>query len=499
MSDRRIPETVTSFVGGEWLRPRVGAHEIPVIHPADEQRVSTLIEADPDEVDRAVTAAADAFREGAWSRASVDDRKRVLLRICDLIHASRDELVECEVTHTGVPIAQARNRHILRTAMNFEFFAEFISQASAPCYDQNPDYLTWVRHEPAGVAGLIAPWNAPLALASMKLAGAIAFGNSCVLKPSEMTPLSFVRLMEIVRDAGVPDGVVNLVNGRGPVTGAALVEHPRVDVIAFTGGTETGRQIGASAGRGLKKVVTELGGKSANIIFADANLDRALDAALVAIFSNNGQQCLAGSRILLQRPIADEFIEKFVARARNLRIGDPFDPSTEIGPMISAPQRERVLHHAEIARATDGIEVLHGGRVWPGAERGYYVEPTVVRAGSNGSPVCQEEIFGPFATILTFDDFDEAISIANDSEFGLVSYVWSRDLTTIMAATEKLRSGIVWVNTPLTRELRAPFGGYKNSGVGRDGGEWSRALFTEEKTVTVPRRDFPIARLGAAE
>ncbi len=497
MADRRVPGTVTSFIGGKWLEPRRGAQEIPVVHPADERQVSTLIEADADEVDRAVTAAVDAFREGTWSRASVEDRKRVLLRIHDLIHANRDALVDCEVMHTGVPIRQARDRHILRTAMNFEFFAEFISQAAAPCYEQNPDYLTWVRHEPAGVAGLIAPWNAPLALASMKLAGAIAFGNSAVLKPSEMTPLSFVRLMEILRDAGVPDGVVNLVNGRGPVTGAALVEHPRVDVIAFTGGTATGRQIGAAAGRGLKKVVTELGGKSANIVFADADLDRALDAALVAIFSNNGQQCLAGSRLLLQRSIADAFIEKFVARTRNLRIGDPFDPTTEIGPMISAAQRERVLNHADGARTSVDIEILHGGRTWPGSDRGYYVEPTVVRAGSNRLPVCQQEIFGPFATILTFEEFDEAMAVANDTEFGLVSYVWSRDLNTIMAAAEALRSGIVWVNTPLTRELRAPFGGYKNSGVGRDGGEWSRALFTEEKTVTVPRRDFPIARLGA--
>lgn len=497
MTDFRIPEQVSSFVDGVWIGPRAGAYEIPVACPVDERVVSTLFEADADEVALAVAAAADAFRRGEWAKASVDERKRVLQRIAELIRANSDDLVHCEVTHTGVPIAQARGRHIVRTAMNFNFFAEFISQASDPVFAQNPDYLSWVRREPAGVAGLIAPWNAPLALASMKLAGAIAFGNSCVLKPSEMTPLSFVKLMEIVREAGVPDGVVNLVNGRGPVTGAALVEHPDVDVIAFTGGTATGRAIGAAAGGGLKKVVTELGGKSANVIFADADLERALDAALVAIFSNNGQQCLAGSRILLQRPIADAFVEKFVARAGNLRIGDPFDPATEIGPMISAQQRERVLRHADAARSSDGLEVLYGGRSWPGSDTGFYVEPTVVRADSNASPVCQEEIFGPFATILTFDDFDEAMSIANDSEFGLVAYVWSRDVNTIMTASEVLRSGVIWVNTPLTRELRAPFGGYKNSGVGRDGGEWSRALFTEEKTVTVPRREFPIARLGS--
>lgn len=499
MTESAIPKTVTSFIGGAWIEARDSSHIIPIIHPADESQIGTLHEADVDEVGLAVSAAANAFREGRWSNASVDERKRVLLKIRDLIHANYDDLVHSEVMHTGIPIRQIRDRHVLRAAMNFEFFAEFISQAAAPIFDQNPDYLTWVRREPVGVAGLIAPWNAPLALASMKLAGAIAFGNSCVLKPSEMTPLSFVKLMEIIREAGVPDGVVNLVNGRGPVTGAALVEHPDVDIIAFTGGTTTGRQIGASAGAGLKKIVTELGGKSANIIFADADLERALDAALIAIFANNGQQCLAGSRILLHESIADEFTEKFVARTRNLRIGDPLDPATEIGPLISAVQSDCVLSHAQTARASDDIEVLYGGRRWPGAERGFYVEPVVVRATSNASSVCQNEIFGPFATILTFADFDEAISMANDTEFGLVSYVWSRDLKTIMAATEALRSGVVWVNTSLTRELRAPFGGYKNSGVGRDGGEWSRTLFTEEKTVTIPRRDFPIARLGVSE
>jgi 5-carboxymethyl-2-hydroxymuconic-semialdehyde dehydrogenase/aminomuconate-semialdehyde/2-hydroxymuconate-6-semialdehyde dehydrogenase len=499
MTEHSVPETITSFIGGAWAEPGTTAHAIPVVHPADERRVATLYEADATEVGRAVAAAAAAFRDGRWARAPVADRKRVLMKIRDLVRANRDELAHSEVMHTGVPITQAGGRHLERTALNFEFFAEFISQTHAPVFDQNPDYLTWVRREPVGVAGLIAPWNAPLALASMKLAGAIAFGNSCVLKPSEMTPLSFVKLMEIVREAGVPDGVVNLVNGRGPVTGAALVEHPGVDVVAFTGGTATGRQIGAAAGAGLVKIVTELGGKSANIVFADADLDRALDAALVAIFSNNGQQCLAGSRILLQRPIADEFTERFVARARKLRIGDPFDPRTEIGPLISAAQRERVLQHADAARAAGDIELLCGGRAWAGAERGFYVEPTVVRAANNAAPVCQQEIFGPFATILTFDDFDEAIAVANDTEFGLVAYVWSRDLNTVMAATEALRSGVVWVNTPLTRELRAPFGGYKNSGVGRDGGEWSRALFTEEKTVTVPRRAFPIARLGLGD
>jgi len=496
MSEQWIPDQITSYINGEWVAPSSLAERIPVLFPGDGRQISELIEADAVEVDQAVQAASDVFASGAWSGASIQDRKAVLLRIRDGILAHRDELARLEVMHTGSPITQARGRHIARTALNFEFFAEFISQVSNPVFDQNPDYLTYVRREPIGVAGLIAPWNAPLALASMKVAGAIAFGNSCVLKPSELTPLSFVPFLRILKDAGLPDGVVNLVNGRGPQTGAALVEHPGVRAVAFTGGTATGRQIGAGAGASLKKLVTELGGKSANIIFADADLDRALDAALVAIFSNNGQQCLAGSRILLQRSIAAEFRDKFVARTRRLNIGDPLSESTEIGPLISAEQRERVLNYARLAADSDGVEVLCGGSVPDQFESGYYFQPTVVAADKNSQPICQQEIFGPFATLLEFDNFDEAMAIANDTEFGLVSYLWSRDINTVMEASEALRAGMVWVNTPLTRELRAPFGGFKNSGVGRDGGEWSRALFTEEKTVTIPRRDFPIARFG---
>ena len=314
IKDMNIPREVTSFIGGQWMEPQGDAYQIPVIHPATEETVSILLEADEAEVAVAVKTAKDVFNTGVWSKASVDERKGVLLKIKDLVLANKDVIARMEVTNTGVPISQAYGRQIPRSAMNFEFFAEFISQVSSPVFDQNPNFITFIRREPVGVAGLIAPWNAPMALASMKLAGAIAFGNSCVLKPSELTPLGFIPFMELLSEAGLPDGVINMVNGRGHVTGAALTANEDVDVIAFTGGTETGRIISAKAGHTLKKTVTELGGKSANIIFADADYDRALDAALVAIFSNNGQQCLAGSRILVQRSIAENFTQDFVAR-----------------------------------------------------------------------------------------------------------------------------------------------------------------------------------------
>lgn len=484
-----MTELVTSFIAGAFTDGE-GAERLPVINPHDESVVAELAEADAGEVDRAVAAARAAFAKAEWRRAPVAHRQQVLRRIAALIREREDELVRRELANTGIPVRQIRERHVRRAAMNFDFFADYIGQAANESYEQEPPFLTVVRREPVGVAALVAPWNAPLALATMELAGAIAFGNCAILKPSELTPLEFVTVMEICRDAGVPDGVVGLVNGRGPATGQALVGHPGIDVVAFIGGTETGRQIGRAAGGNLKKYVAELGGKSANIVTARCDLARALDAALVGIFSNNGQQCLAGSRILVEESIAESFIADFVARTRRLRVGDPADPATEIGPVISRAQYDRVLRFAA------DVEVICGGTRAEGFARGFYVAPTVARASDNSLPLCREEIFGPFATFLTFRDIEEAFGIANDSEFGLVAYLWCEHLPTVMKAAATLEAGTLWVNTPVARDLRAPFGGFKSSGVGRTGGHASRALFTEEKVLTIPMADFPITRLG---
>jgi 5-carboxymethyl-2-hydroxymuconic-semialdehyde dehydrogenase/aminomuconate-semialdehyde/2-hydroxymuconate-6-semialdehyde dehydrogenase len=489
-----IPECIGPFIDGQWHKT-TPANTLPVIDPATEESVADLAEDGPDVVDAAVASARRAFDSGDWPRVPVVERKRLLLKIRDLILENRQILAELETLDTGIPIRQSFDRHIPRAALNFEFFAEFISQTDDKVFHQNPDYVTMVRHDPVGVAGLLAPWNVPLALATMKLAGALAFGNTCILKPSELTPLPFVVLMDLLQAAGVPPGVVNLVNGRGPVTGAAMVAHADVDVIAFTGGTATGRSIGESAGRGLKKLVTELGGKSANIVFRDADLESALDGTLIASFSGNGQQCLAGSRLLLHRSIAEPFIEALVSRVRSLRIGVPQHDSTDIGPLISAQQLQRVSSYADIARE-EAAEILTGGRV-ADQPRGYYFEPTVVLAPHNRLRVCQEEIFGPFLTVIVFDEVEEALQIANESEFGLVAYVWTESLATAMAAADALRTGVVWVNTPVYRELRAPFGGFKASGVGRTGGAWSRSLFTEEKAISIARRPLSIPKFGA--
>lgn len=490
---------ITSLIGG---RDVSGAgHRIAVTYPATGRQISELAEADAAEVDLAVSAARRAFDRSDWSRWHTERRQELFMAINAKVLAHADELARLECLNLGVSMRELRERQIKRAAYNFRFFAEYLGQRKGDVYDQVTGYRSVVVREAVGVAALIAPWNAPTALASMKVAAALAFGNTCVLKPSEQTPLALRRFVELLHEAGVPDGVVNLVNGRGPVTGEALVAHPGVDLISFTGGTETGRRIMTSAAQRLKPCSLELGGKSANVIFASADLDRALDAALVSIYSNNGQQCLAGSRILLEKSIADDFIARFIERARQIRIGDPMLDATELGPLGSAPHRDRVLSYVDIARA-EGAELLTGGEratLEGDLSGGYFVQPTAVLAPSNKSRICQEEIFGPFATFLTFEGYDEAMEIANDTEFGLVSYVWSDHLPTVEAASRDLRSGVVWVNTTLTRDLRAPFGGYKNSGIGREGGAASEEFYTELKTVTVPQSPIAVRRIGTGE
>jgi acyl-CoA reductase-like NAD-dependent aldehyde dehydrogenase len=442
----------------------------------------------------AVSAARRAFDQGPWPRMDIDSRKDILYAIHDVLKAHADELAALEVLQTGLCLSGVRH-HVARAAKNFEMFGEVASTLAGQTYNQHPGYLTYVTREPKGVGALIAPWNAPLALASMRVATCIAFGNTCVLKPSEFTPLSMLRMVELLHEAGLPKGVVNLVNGRGHVTGASLVGHRGIDMVGFTGGTTTGRAIAAAAGQNLKPVILELGGKSANIVFDSADLEAAIDGSLLGIYANNGQMCLAGSRILVQRGIADQFIGRFVERARGIRIGHPMDAATEMGPLAYKSHMERVLSYVDVARA-DGAELLCGGRRAAGFERGYYVEPTAVLAKNNAARVCQEEVFGPFATFLVFDTLDDALRLANESAFGLVSYVWSQDLTEVMRASREIRAGVVWVNTPMMRELRAPFGGYKESGFGRDGATTSAEFFTEAKTTSIPLATVAMARLG---
>lgn len=488
-------DRISGFVAGRTSAG--GGVEIPVYYPATGAQISTLIEDDAAAVDAAVLAARRAFDAGPWPTFGLTARIEALDACRETILANIDELARLECAATGLVLKELKARHMVRAAYNFRFFAEHISQSSGQVYTQTENYITTVTRVPVGVAALIAPWNAPIALATMKIASALAFGNTCVLKPSEQTPLALARLVELLQEV-LPEGVLNLVNGRGPITGAALVAHPGVDLVSFTGGTETGRAIMSAAGQNLTPCTMELGGKSANVIFASADREQALDGALAGIFSNNGQQCLAGSRILVERSIFDDFTAAFAERARKVRVGDPLDDTTEVGPLASNAHMNRVLSFVDMARE-DGGKLLTGGARRDDLGSGYFIEPTAVLAHSNADRCAQQEIFGPFATFLPFDGVDEALHIANDTEFGLVSYVWSDHLPTVMHMQTSLRSGVVWVNTPMMRELRAPFGGFKSSGVGREGGAACEAFYTEEKTTSTPIQPVTIRRFGVTK
>lgn len=469
---------------------------ISVVDPASEDVIAEIPEAEDALVDRAVASAKAAFDRGDWRCMAVADRQKVLRACADAIEAAADDIADIECSNTGIPYSQIRNGQVIRSAQNFHFFADYIGQMVSELYEQNGDYLTFVRREAKGVAALISPWNSPLALGSMKVASAIAFGNSCVLKPAEHAPLGLTRLIEVIQQAGLPAGVVNLVNGFGASTGNCLVHHPDISCISFTGGTATGRAIMTAAGESLKPAIMELGGKSANIIFDDADFELALDGALIGIFSNNGQQCLAGSRILVQRGIASKFIEALIERTRKVRVGDPRDPSTEIGPLANRNHYHHVMGFVPEAGDSQARVLTGGGRA-QGFDKGFYFAPTVAEVDSNSHRLCQDEIFGPFASLMVFDTEEEAYRIANDSRFGLVGYAWSQNIDRIMAAQDRISAGTIWCNTPMMRDLHAPFGGVRESGVGAEGGRAAEAFYTHHKTVSIPRRPLNLRKMGA--
>ncbi len=467
-----------------------------VLHPANEKPFASVPLASADDIGAMVARARAAFDLGPWPRLTPSERGTILRRAADLIEGAREELAALQAMETGIPISQFMGMHVSRTAENFRFFSDVVNTAAGETYEQTGRYLSIVTRQPAGVAAILSPWNAPLILASMKAAAALALGNVVILKPSEYAPLSVLRLAELLYQAGVPDDVLQVACGPGQPTGAALVEHAGVDVIGFIGGTATGKRIMAAASATLKKVGLELGGKSANIILASADLDRAVDGSLMGIFMGNGEQCLAGSRILVEASVADPFIDAFVARTKALKVGDPMDPTTEIGPLAFRAHYDRVMSFAAQIEANPAYTLLAGGGRPPGFDEGLYFAPTVVEAAHNALPLCQQEIFGPFAMIQRVRNLDDALARANDSDFGLVSYIWSNDLGAVMKAQGALKAGTVWVNTPMARDVRAPFGGIKQSGIGRDGIKGSVDLFTEEKTVMIPQAPFDLPKLG---
>jgi aldehyde dehydrogenase (NAD+) len=468
------------FVGGQFVDALDG-ETFETMNPHDGSVLANVAQASPPDVDRAVAAAAAAFP--AWARLGATSRGRLLLKLADRIEEQADELATLESLDTGHPIRDSRRLDVVRTAATFRYFGGMADKVQGDVIPVEPGFLNYVLREPLGVVGMIVPWNFPLMFCSWKMGPALAAGNTVVMKPAALTPLSALRLAELMADVGIPNGVVNIVPGPGRTAGMHLASHPGVAKIAFTGSTATGREIvNASAGN-LKRVQLELGGKGANIVFADADLTAAVNGSAFAVFHNQGQACIAGSRLILHASIADEFLARFIELAESIRVGDPLDPATEMGPVTSAEHRDRVLRYVGIAR-DEGGEVLTGGTAPadPSLERGYYLRPTVVRAEPR-SRVSQEEVFGPFVTVTTFRSDEEALGIANEVEYGLGGGLWTRDLSRAHLIASQLRTGMVWINTYKRVNPGSPFGGVGRSGYGREMGFEAIREYTEAKSV----------------
>jgi aminomuconate-semialdehyde/2-hydroxymuconate-6-semialdehyde dehydrogenase len=456
------------------------------VNPATGDVIAAVADSDKTDVDAAVAAASEAFP--GWRRTPAEDRSNLLMRVADLIEENFDDLASLESEDSGKPVSLARRLDVPRAVKNFRFFATAILHAETKCHPTDDGALNYTLRQPLGVAGLISPWNLPLYLLTWKIAPAVAAGNCCVAKPSELTPLTASQLGELVREAGIPPGVINIVHGRGVSAGRALTSHPHVPVISFTGGTKTGQDVMALAGPLFKKVSLELGGKNPNLVFADADLEEAVATSIRSSFANQGEICLCGSRIFVERTIYDEFLERFVAQTKKLKIGDPQEPETEVGALISRDHLKKVSGYIELAKE-EGGEVLSGGR--PPAslpERlrgGSFLEPAVIAGLDVQCRTMQEEIFGPVVTVTPFDSTEEAIAYANGSRYGLSATLWTRDLGRAHRVASAIDSGTVWVNTWLLRDLRVPFGGMKESGVGREGGFESLDFFTEAKNICI--------------
>jgi aminomuconate-semialdehyde/2-hydroxymuconate-6-semialdehyde dehydrogenase len=432
------------------------------------------------DADRAVDAARSAFDRGPWPRLGYAERGRLLHRLAELIESHATELAEADTRDMGKPISDMLRNDVPRAAHNFRFFADHARLSKSDAYPSDTGHHAYTRYEPAGVVAAIAPWNFPLMLETWKVAPALAWGNTVVLKPAEDTPASASILARLALDAGLPPGVLNVVQGHGPGgPGQALTESVKVDRITFTGESATGRAVAGAAARNLVPVSLELGGKGANLVFADCDLDNAVSWSIRAMFQNAGQVCLAGSRILVQRGIMDEFLSRFVAAARGLRIGDPLDAATQFGPLASEQHFAKVRSYMETV-AEDGGEVVTGG-----AGDGWLVEPTVVTGISPRARIAVEEVFGPIAPIMPFDTEQDAIALANDTRYGLNAMLFTENLSRAHRVAAALRAGTVWVNCFFIRDLRAPFGGVGDSGVGREGGDFSREFFTEPKAVVM--------------
>jgi aldehyde dehydrogenase (NAD+) len=470
------------FIDGEFVDSEARAR-IPVLNPHDNSLVTEVSEAQKADIDRAVAAARKAFP--AWAKMAAMDRGRLLLKLADAIEANAEDLAQLESIDTGHPLRDTRGLDVVRTAVTFRYFGGMADKFQGSVVPVEAGFLNYVLREPVGVVGQIVPWNFPLMFTSWKMGPALAAGNTVVMKPAELTPLSTLRVAELAKQVGFPKGVINIVPGYGNVAGQYLAEHPDVDKIAFTGSTAVGRKIVQASAGNLKRVQLELGGKGANIVFEDANVKAAIGGSAFAIFHNQGQACIAGSRLILHEKIADQFLDGFLALARSIKLGNPLEPATEMGPLTSQQHRDRVLAYCKVALEQGG-EVLLGGKPPERNElaQGCYVEPTVVRA-KPGDRVSQEEVFGPFVTVTTFGDDEEVIAIANGTEYGLGGGLWTTNLQRAHRVAGAMRSGMVWINCYKRVNPGSPFGGIGRSGYGREMGFEAMHDYTEAKSVWV--------------
>lgn len=478
----RTPVRHQLFINGQFVDAESG-ETLATLNPHDNSIITGVSMAGKSDVDKAVAAAEKALP--AWSRMSGMDRGRILLKLADLIEANAEELARLESLDTGHPIRDSRMLDVPRTAVTFRYFGGMADKFQGEQIPVEAGFLNYTLREPVGVVGQVVPWNFPLMFTSWKMAPALAAGNCVVMKPAEITPLSSLKIAELMAEAGMPAGVVNVLPGLGSVAGQYIAEHPGISKVAFTGSTATGRRIVQASAGNLKKVQLELGGKGANIVFEDANLMAAVNGAAWAIFHNQGQACIAGSRLVLHEKIADAFLEKFIPLAKSIRLGNPLDPNTEMGPVTSLLHRDKVLAYVDIALQQGG-ELLAGGRA-PGGDlaTGCYVEPTVVRAGSWKDRVAQEEVFGPFVTVITFKNDEEALQIANGTEYGLGGGLWTNNLQRAHKFAREMKSGMVWINCYKRVNPGSPFGGVGASGYGREMGFDAMREYTQVKSVWV--------------
>ncbi|VXB63626.1 5-carboxymethyl-2-hydroxymuconate semialdehyde dehydrogenase [Aeromicrobium sp. 9AM] len=489
-----LPTRIQHFIGGK-LVDSVGGETFEVLDPVSNQTYATAAAGQAADIAAAVEAARNAFVDGAWPRMLPRQRSRILHAVADAVEAQESRLAELETFDTGLPITQARGQ-ARRAAENFRFFGDLLVAQSDDTYKVPGQQLNYVNRKPIGVAGLITPWNTPFMLESWKLAPALASGCTVVLKPAEFTPLSASLWAGIFAEAGVPDGVFNLVNGLGEEAGDALVKHPDVPLISFTGETTTGQTIFRNSAAHLKGMSMELGGKSPAIVFADADLEAAIDSTLFGVFSLNGERCTAGSRILVERSIYDEFVEAYAARARAIIVGEPHDPATEVGALVHPEHFAKVMGYVELGKS-EGRLVAGGGRP-PGLPEGNYVLPTVFADVRPDARIFQEEIFGPVVTITPFDSDAEALRLANAVKYGLAAYVWTTDLNRAHTFSQAIEAGMVWLNSHNVRDLRTPFGGVKSSGLGHEGGYRSIDFYTDQQAVHVTIGDVHTIRFGTA-